>query len=84
MNDTEPGISDVAQFETDLQTRTIRLLVVNGQVSDPVADRLEALARGNGIAVVEVMETMSKDLSYQTWLGNQISAIETALSGVVP
>ena len=45
MNNTEPGASDVAAFENDLKTHQVRLLVYNSQASDPIAARMERLAK---------------------------------------
>ena len=45
MNDTEPSASDIAAFETDLRTHAVKLLVYNAQASDPIAQRMERLAR---------------------------------------
>src|SRR4029079_15965837 len=51
MNDTEPSASDVAAFENDLKTHQVKLLVYNSQATDPIAERLEKLARASKIPV---------------------------------
>ena len=44
MNNTEPGASDVAAFESDLRTHQVALLVYNSQASDPIAARMRRIA----------------------------------------
>jgi zinc/manganese transport system substrate-binding protein len=46
MNNTEPSASDVAAFESDLKTHQVKLLIYNSQATDPIADRMEKIARG--------------------------------------
>ena len=57
MNNTEPGASDVAAFESDLKTHQVKLLVYNSQASDPVAQRMEKIAKASRVPVVGATET---------------------------
>jgi zinc/manganese transport system substrate-binding protein len=79
MNDTEPSASDVAAFEDDLKNHKVKLVVYNSQASDPLADKIEKLARANKIPVVGASETEPPDKSYQAWMTGEVDAVDQAL-----
>ena len=79
MNDTEPSASDIAAFENDLKTRKVKLLVYNSQASNPVAARMEKLARASGVPVVGATETEPAGKGYQAWMLGELDAIDRAL-----
>jgi zinc/manganese transport system substrate-binding protein len=80
MNGTEPAPADVAAFEDDIRAHRIRALLVNGQVTDPAADRLAGLARSHGIPVVAVGEVLPRGQHAQDWLAGEVEAVATALA----
>lgn len=82
MNNAEPAVSDVARFEDDLKKKTVKLLIYNKQATDPVADKLQTLAKASGVGVVAVTETMPEKMNYQHWLAGEIAAVAKALEGV--
>jgi len=79
MNNTEPGAGDVAAMESDLKTHTVKLLVYNSQASDPVAERMEKLARSSGVPIVGATETEPPGKTYQTWMMGELDAVARAL-----
>ena len=79
MNNTEPGASDVAAFEDDLKTHKVKLLVYNSQASDPIAARMEKLAKVSHIPVVGATETEPPGMTYQAWMLSELDAVEHAL-----
>jgi zinc/manganese transport system substrate-binding protein len=79
MNDTEPAISDVANFEADLKSGGVKLFVYNKQASSPLAEKMMALARAHAIPVVPVTETEPPGKTYQQWLGEEVKAVGQAL-----
>ncbi len=79
MNNTEPSSSDVAAFENDLKTHQVKLLVYNSQASDPVAARMEKLARASHVPVVGAMETEPPGKTYQAWIMGELDAVDRAL-----
>jgi zinc/manganese transport system substrate-binding protein len=79
MNGTEPSASDVAAFETDLRTHRVALLVYNAQASDPVADRMERLAKASHVPVVGASETEPPGKTYQAWMLDELDAVAKAL-----
>ncbi len=79
MNNTEPSASDVAAFETDLRTHRVKLLVYNSQASDPVAARMQKLAKAAHVPVVGATETEPPGMSYQAWMLAELDAVDRAL-----
>lgn len=79
MNNTEPGASDVAAFERDLRDHRVKLLVYNSQASDPIALRMERLAKASHIPVVGATETEPPGISYQAWMLRELDAVDRAL-----
>jgi zinc/manganese transport system substrate-binding protein len=79
MNNTEPSASDVVAFENDLKEHRVKLLIYNGQASDPVAERMMRLAKASAIPVVAVSETEPAGKSYQAWLTSELDAVDQAL-----
>ncbi len=79
MNNTEPSASDVAAFENDLKTHQVKLLVYNSQASDPVAARMEKLAKASHVPVVGATETEPPGKTYQAWIMGELDAVDRAL-----
>jgi zinc/manganese transport system substrate-binding protein len=84
MNNTEPNASDIASFENDLKTHRVKLLVYNSQATDPIADRMQKIAKGAGIPVVGATETEPSGENYQSWMMSELDAVERALSKQAP
>jgi zinc/manganese transport system substrate-binding protein len=81
MNNTEPSARALAQFEDDLKNHKVRAMFYNTQASDRLVQRLVALARAGGVAVVGVTETCPPGLSYQAWMLRELDAAAKALAG---
>jgi zinc/manganese transport system substrate-binding protein len=79
MNNTEPSASEVAAFETDLKTHAVKLLVYNRQASDPIAARMERLAKASHVPVVGASETEPPSMTYQAWMMSELEAVDRAL-----
>jgi zinc/manganese transport system substrate-binding protein len=84
MNNTEPSASDVAAFESDLKTHQVKLLIYNSQATDPVADRMQKLAKASHVPVVAATETEPVGQKYQTWIMGELDAVDRALPKMSP
>jgi zinc/manganese transport system substrate-binding protein len=80
MNDTEPSASDVTAFENDLKSHAVRVLFYNSQASGGAAQRMRDLALKVGVPVVGVTETAPAGKTYQTWVLDELNAVEKALA----
>ena len=84
MNNTEPSASDIAAFESDLKTHQVRLLIYNSQATDPIADRMEKIAKASQIPVVGAAETEPAGMNYQSWMLSELDAVDRALPKPAP
>ena len=84
MNDTEPSVAEIAAFERDLRTRTVRVLLYNMQTSEALTERMQALARQSGVPVVGVSETEPAGKHFQEWILSELDAVDHALAGFHP
>jgi zinc/manganese transport system substrate-binding protein len=84
MNNTEPSASDIASFESDLETHRVKLLLYNSQATDPIADRMKKFAKGAGVPVIGATETEPAGENYQSWMMSELDAVERALAKQAP
>ena len=80
MNNVEPTARETEEFESLLRGRKVRVLFYNGQASDPVAGRMQDIARAAGVPVVGVTETEPAGTTYASWMLSQLDAVEKALA----
>ena len=79
---TDPSPADNAAFESAIEHHTVKVLLYNGQVTDPETTHLKQLASTSGVPVVGVTETMPPDAkSFQDWQAGQARALLAALGG---
>src|SRR5690606_15045240 len=63
-----------------VEQRLVSLVVWNEQTSGPQLERVVDAARGAGVAVVSVTETLPSGLDYIGWMTANLDALEGALS----
>ena len=79
MNGTEPSAKDIAAFEKDLRSRSVKVLLYNNQTSSALAERMRTVAADAGVPVVGVSETAPPGITYQQWMSSQLEALGRAL-----
>ena len=79
MNGTEPSARDIAAFEKDLRSRSVKVLFYNSQTSGALADRMRTIATDAGVPIVGVTETEPQGMTYQQWMTSQLDALARAL-----
>jgi zinc/manganese transport system substrate-binding protein len=80
MNDTEVSFQQASDFEKSLQDKSMKILFYNSQVANPVTQRMQEIARKNGVAVIGVTETQPPDAGdYVDWMLAQLNQIGTTL-----
>ena len=57
MNDTEPSFKDTSAYEKSLRSGAVKMLFYNSQVTDPVTQRMQYIAKDHHVLVVGVTET---------------------------
>lgn len=78
-NDPSPG--DVATFDDDITSHTIKVLIYNAQVVDAATERIKQLAIDSHVPVVGMTETMPAHTSFQAWQLKQDRELLGALGG---
>ncbi|TAM93032.1 MAG: hypothetical protein EPN43_01425 [Jatrophihabitans sp.] len=79
---TDPSPKDTAAFDDAIRTRAVKVLLYNGQVTDPQTDQIKALAARDGIPLVAVTETLpATDKDFQAWQLRQARELLAALGG---
>ncbi|MFB4295386.1 metal ABC transporter solute-binding protein, Zn/Mn family [Actinomadura sp. NTSP31] len=91
-NETPDDFSEAIEEGDDVAPRTMRetlrlfsgrkvqALVYNAQTSGPQTGQVEKAAKGHGVAVVPVTETLPSGQDYISWMDGTIAALGKALS----
>jgi zinc/manganese transport system substrate-binding protein len=79
MNGTEPSARDIAAFENDLRSRSVKVLLYNIQTRNALAERMRTVAAQAGVPVVGVSETPAPGSAYPQWMAAQLDALARAL-----
>ena len=75
MNATEPSARDIAAFEKDLRSRSVKVLLYNNQTRNALAQRMRAIAAQAGVPVVGVSETPPAGMDYPQWMTGQLAKL---------
>lgn len=79
----EPTASDKATVDAQIRDHAIKVFVYNSQNATPDVQRLVDAARGAGIPVVTVTETLSpENARFQDWQASEARALYRALAEV--
>lgn len=79
MNDTEPSVNDIKDFQNKLTLHQVKILITNNQVIDPLTERMQQIAEKANIPCIGVSEMQPEGLDYVTWMSNQLNRLEKAL-----
>ena len=77
----DPDADTVITATDQINHHQIKVLIYNVQTVTPITTNLENLAKAKGIPLVPVSETMPPGKTYQTWMMDQLNALQTALGG---
>jgi zinc/manganese transport system substrate-binding protein len=77
----DPPAQTVAEFQDQIRSHRIKVLIYNAQTSTPITENLKQLATKNGIPVVGISETVEPTTaSFQDWQTKQLNELQAALS----
>jgi zinc/manganese transport system substrate-binding protein len=81
MNDTEPSFKDTSDYEKSLTSGEVKMLFYNSQVTDPVTQRMQSIAKDHHVPVVGVTETQPPELkTYADWMLSELNGVEKAFA----
>jgi zinc/manganese transport system substrate-binding protein len=75
----DPSAQDVNTADQQITGKKIKVLIYNSQTITPITTNLQNAAQANDIPVVPVTETMPPNDTYQTWMMDELNALEAAL-----
>lgn len=75
MNNTEPSISSIKDFEARLRMRQVKFLIYNNQVTNPLTNHMRELAKASGVAVIGISELQPSGEGYFEWMQGQLEKI---------
>ncbi len=75
----DPPADAVIAANDQITGKQIKVLVYNSQTVTPITDNLKSAASSRGIPLVPVTEMMPPSKNYQTWMLDQLDALERAL-----
>jgi zinc/manganese transport system substrate-binding protein len=77
----DPPASSIVEFENQLQSGGVAVLVYNEQTVTPLTDSMKKLAAEQDIPVVGVTETIQPpDVSFEDWMNAQLIELQNALN----
>jgi zinc/manganese transport system substrate-binding protein len=76
---TDPPADTVTSINNSINNKQAELLIYNVQTVTPITTNVQNEAKKLNIPVVPVSETMPSSKTYQTWMGNQLDNLATAL-----
>jgi zinc/manganese transport system substrate-binding protein len=75
----DPSAQDVATANDQITKKQVKVLIYNVQTVTPVTTNMQNAAKQLNIPIVPVSETMPQNKTYQTWMMDQLTALENAL-----
>jgi len=77
----DPPAASIAQFQDQLQSGNVSVLVYNLQTVTPITEQMKSLATSNGIQTVGITETVQPPgMLFQDWMYSELVTLENALN----
>jgi zinc/manganese transport system substrate-binding protein len=80
MNGTDPAPQDISLIQGLFSSHRVKVFCYNQQVVSSLTSSIRKAARGHGVPVVGVYETMPPGYDYQSWMLAETTAIQAAVS----
>ncbi len=77
----DPPAESIVQFETQLKSKNVSILVYNQQTATPITNNMKKLATEEGIPLIGITETIQpQDASFQDWMNSELISLQNALN----
>jgi zinc/manganese transport system substrate-binding protein len=77
----DPPAQSVVQFQQQLQSGNVSVLVYNQQTVTPLTQSMKTIATQNNVTVIGVTETIQPpDISFQDWMNAELISLQNALN----
>jgi zinc/manganese transport system substrate-binding protein len=82
---SDPPTQSVTQFQDQLESGNVSVLVYNQQTVTPLTSQMETIATQHGVSIVPMTETIQpSNETFQFWMSAELAALENALNQRVP
>lgn len=77
----DPSVQSVTEFENQLESGNVSVLVYNQQTVTPLTQQMKQIAIENNVTVIGVTETIQpQDVSFETWMTSELINLQNALN----
>lgn len=77
----DPPAQSVAQFQDQLESGNVSVLVYNEQTVTPLTQQMKQIATQHNVTIVGVTETIQPpDIPFQVWMNSQLINLQNALN----
>jgi len=76
----DPPANTVVETNNQVAKKDVKILIYNVQTVTPITTNLQNQAKNLNIPIVPVSETMPPGKTYQTWMMDQLNALQQALA----
>jgi zinc/manganese transport system substrate-binding protein len=77
----DPPAQSIVQFQQQLQSGNVKVLVFNSQTVTPITDEMKTIAQQNNVTQVGITETViPPTATFQDWMSQQLVTIQNALA----
>ena len=77
----DPPAQSIVQFEQQITSGNVSVLVYNAQTVTPLTQSIKALAAQHNIPIVGVTETIQPpDVPFQVWMNAELISLQNALN----
>lgn len=81
----DPPAESIVQFQQQLESGQVKVLVYNEQTVTPLTNSMKALAATKKIPIVGITETIQPpNLTFQAWMNAQLINLNNALNSSIP
>ncbi len=78
---TDPPVQTVVQFQQQLESGTVKVLVYNSQTVTPITENMKTIANQNNVAIIGISETVEPpNALFQDWMNTELIALQNALN----
>jgi len=77
----DPPAQSIVQFQQQLQSGTVRILVYNNQTVTPITQEMESIATQNNVTLIGITETVQPPTTpFQDWMNAELISLQNGLS----
>ena len=77
----DPPTQSVVEFQCQLESGHVRVLVYNEQTVTPITDNMKSIAATHNVTIVGITETIQPPTyTFQEWMGGELGALTNALN----